>query len=179
MTKHTTFVEKITKGLNVDIDDEIEIWHESDSDLELHEWLGLTWEEYCLFGKNPDALEKILEDRSTHLKESGLPEYEEISSEYYESLCAQNKQSFLKSIGIPNIEERDISTGPYYHQTKVRSLRFWEKLKFSDLSKIKDFLKAKEVFIETFYSDERGQEPITVTFVYHDDDEKTLKWLGL
>lgn len=32
-----------------EVDDRINDWHESDSDLRLHEYLGWTWEEYCVW----------------------------------------------------------------------------------------------------------------------------------
>lgn len=35
------------------MDDKVAEWHASDSDLELHEYLGLTWDEYGLWLTNP------------------------------------------------------------------------------------------------------------------------------
>ncbi len=32
-----------------DIDDKIDEWHNSDSELSIHEHLGMTWEEYAAF----------------------------------------------------------------------------------------------------------------------------------
>lgn len=36
-----------------EIDDRIEEWHASDSDVPLHVFLGMTWEEYSLFVSSP------------------------------------------------------------------------------------------------------------------------------
>ncbi|MDC3962868.1 hypothetical protein [Polyangium jinanense] len=63
MSKRKTFVERVLDGeiLDLDtIDDEIDAWHESDADCPLHEWLGLTRDEYALFVEKPEALRTIL-----------------------------------------------------------------------------------------------------------------------
>jgi len=46
-----------------EIDDAIDRWHNSDSELNLHEYLSLTWREYILFAGNPDEFEKLLKKR--------------------------------------------------------------------------------------------------------------------
>jgi hypothetical protein len=43
-----------------DIDDEVDLWHTGVSPLELHEFLGMTWEEYCRWVQHPDVLSNIL-----------------------------------------------------------------------------------------------------------------------
>lgn len=62
MSEITTFIEKCLNGdvLCDDIDDYIDIWHESDSEDELFEFLGMTREEYALWVKDPDALPQII-----------------------------------------------------------------------------------------------------------------------
>ena len=64
MSKHVTFVERALKGKIVDVDEEIDnemvLWHASDSKLSLHEWLGMTRDEYALFVERPEALRFIL-----------------------------------------------------------------------------------------------------------------------
>lgn len=62
MSETTTFIEKCLNGdvLYEDIDDYIDIWHESDSDDELFEFLGMTREEYAIWVKNPDTLPQII-----------------------------------------------------------------------------------------------------------------------
>ena len=43
-----------------DIDDHIDDWHDSDSDLSIHEFLGMTHAEYLLWIKDPDCLPQIV-----------------------------------------------------------------------------------------------------------------------
>lgn len=46
------------------IHDYIDKWHESDSDVELHEFLGLTFDEYAVWVKKEDeALAKLLRNK--------------------------------------------------------------------------------------------------------------------
>ncbi|MGW7141139.1 hypothetical protein [Streptomyces xanthophaeus] len=62
MSKNT-FVEDALAG-NVglgDIDSYIDAWHDAeDDDLELHEFLGMTWDEYRLWVEKPNSLRYIL-----------------------------------------------------------------------------------------------------------------------
>lgn len=44
--------EQVDKFIDI-CDEKIQEWHESDSDLELHEYLGLTVNEYARFVENP------------------------------------------------------------------------------------------------------------------------------
>jgi hypothetical protein len=67
---HTTFVERALSGeiLDVDeaVDDAIDDWHgrngrlRDGSRVAIHDWLGMTQDEYLLFVERPDALEPIL-----------------------------------------------------------------------------------------------------------------------
>lgn len=50
------------------IDDYIDRWHEEDNELPLHEWLGMTWDEYSLVVRNPKYLRAVLASRA-----SGMP----------------------------------------------------------------------------------------------------------
>lgn len=67
MSRHTTFVERALRGDVINVDDEvedaIEAWHESASGMDLHDWLGLTWEEYSIFCTKPKMLRPILASR--------------------------------------------------------------------------------------------------------------------
>jgi len=62
-----SFIEKCINGdASLDeIDDYIDEWHDSDStnDLELHEFLGMTWEEYSLWAVKPKFLAWIINAR--------------------------------------------------------------------------------------------------------------------
>ena len=52
-----SFVEALRNGDAdyEDIDDYINAWHEGDSTLPLHEFLGMTWSEYCIWAKEDAA----------------------------------------------------------------------------------------------------------------------------
>jgi hypothetical protein len=41
-----------------EIDDAIDAWHAGGSNMELHEFLGMTWEEYRQFVRDPEAIPK-------------------------------------------------------------------------------------------------------------------------
>ena len=42
------------------IDDHIDNWHDSDSDLSIHEFLGMTHHEYSLWVQDPSCLPQIV-----------------------------------------------------------------------------------------------------------------------
>ncbi len=48
-----------------EIEDFVQRWHDSDSKLELHEYLGMTIDEYALWLNSPDMLPLILTSRKT------------------------------------------------------------------------------------------------------------------
>ncbi len=58
----TTFIGKCLSGdaLYEDIDDYIDLWHNSDSEEKLHEFLGMTHDEYIEWVKHPDILPSII-----------------------------------------------------------------------------------------------------------------------
>lgn len=62
-----SFIEKCINGnASLDeIDDYIDAWHDSDSDmeLELHEYLGMTWKEYSIWAIKPSLLAEIVNAR--------------------------------------------------------------------------------------------------------------------
>jgi hypothetical protein len=76
---NSSFIEKCINGdASLDeIDDYIDEWHDSDSnnDLELHEFLGMSWEEYSLWAVKPSLLAEILNHRKQDvgLKKLVLP----------------------------------------------------------------------------------------------------------
>jgi hypothetical protein len=43
-----------------EIEDFVEAWHASDSELEVHEYLGMSFEEYSLWVTDPDMLDIII-----------------------------------------------------------------------------------------------------------------------
>ncbi|MFC5668189.1 hypothetical protein ACFP3U_35150 [Kitasatospora misakiensis] len=64
-TDHESFVEAALSGRASldDLDDFVDAWHDGDSDLPLHEYLGMTWDEYRTCTERPESLRYILADR--------------------------------------------------------------------------------------------------------------------
>jgi len=58
----SSFIQQCLEGkaLIDDIDDFIDLWHESDSDLPLHQFLGMTRPEYSLWVADPNVLPHII-----------------------------------------------------------------------------------------------------------------------
>lgn len=69
MSKHDeTFFDKYSLGFALadDIHDAIDEWHDSDSELPLYAFLGLTREEYAFWAKYPKKLHMILMARANN-----------------------------------------------------------------------------------------------------------------
>jgi len=68
---NNSFIEKCINGdASLDeIDDYIDAWHDSDSDseLELHEYLGMTWKEYSIWAIKPSSLAEIVNTRKREI----------------------------------------------------------------------------------------------------------------
>lgn len=64
-----SFVERVLEGTASceDIDDYVERWHEGDGDVELHEYLGLSWDEYALWVEKSDSIEPIIARKKSML----------------------------------------------------------------------------------------------------------------
>ncbi|MBP6740189.1 MAG: hypothetical protein KA146_09360 [Leptospiraceae bacterium] len=62
MLNNTNFITLCILGFNLidDIDDFIDKWHESESSLTLHEYLGMTHDEYKLWLEKPESLKFII-----------------------------------------------------------------------------------------------------------------------
>jgi len=66
MSKKCSIVERLLSGEESDltrIDDEIDAWHEAETAIPLHEWLGLTPDEYQLYVEKPASIRIILAAR--------------------------------------------------------------------------------------------------------------------
>jgi hypothetical protein len=61
-SKAPTFVDQLLQGRAVleDIDNYVDKWHEGDDPRELHESLGLDWDEYALWVERPHTLRHIV-----------------------------------------------------------------------------------------------------------------------
>lgn len=59
------FVDKVLAGTELwtEIDNYVQAWHEGDEDVALHEYLGMTRDEYALWTEQPPALRIILAAR--------------------------------------------------------------------------------------------------------------------
>jgi hypothetical protein len=60
-----TYMDQVLEGeaLWTDIDDYVARWHEEQPGLELHDFLGMTWDEYALWAEQPRALRLIIAAR--------------------------------------------------------------------------------------------------------------------
>ena len=56
------YIDQVLDGraLWTDADDFVARWHDSDSDEDLHEYLGLSWDEYALWTEQPQTLRLII-----------------------------------------------------------------------------------------------------------------------
>jgi hypothetical protein len=63
-----SYMEMVLEGrvLSDEIEDFVEDWHLSDSDKEIHDFLGMTFQEYSLWVSEPDMIEIIISAR--HLR---------------------------------------------------------------------------------------------------------------
>ena len=64
----SSFIEKCLSGdaLPDEIDDFVDRWHEGDSDLPIHEYLGMTRDEYLSWVKDPSVLLHIVSAHHVH-----------------------------------------------------------------------------------------------------------------
>jgi len=62
MSDTLSFIEMALRGdaMPDEIEDFIEFWHRSDSTAELHDFLGLTWDEYSLWVSDPEYVNLII-----------------------------------------------------------------------------------------------------------------------
>ena len=74
--KARTFIERYLarEARPEEIDDYVDVWHKTPQGLELHEFLGMSKEEYGLWLRNPDALSEIArarKERETRVAHDG------------------------------------------------------------------------------------------------------------
>lgn len=68
------FMDELVAG-NVtieDLDDYIDAWHENPSNLHLHTFLGLSWDDWGVVATNPSALRYVVQARKAGV-ETGFP----------------------------------------------------------------------------------------------------------
>ncbi|PZU96024.1 MAG: hypothetical protein DCE90_11395 [Pseudanabaena sp.] len=103
---NSSFIEKCINGdASLDeIDNYIDEWHDSDSDmsLELHEFLGMTWEEYSLWVVKPRFLAWIINARRKGVissEEKFKQESQPLAARSYSTKESLQSINWLKSIG--------------------------------------------------------------------------------
>lgn len=69
------FIDELVAGTSTvdDFDFFVQEWHDSDSKIPLHTFLGLSWDEYKVISTNPDALKYVVQARKAGV-ETGFPE---------------------------------------------------------------------------------------------------------
>jgi hypothetical protein len=78
-----------------DLDDYIDEWHDSDATLSLHEFLGMTWDEYRTCTERPEALRYILAARK-----HGRPFAEELLATKSKYALAARAESDEQAKGV-------------------------------------------------------------------------------
>lgn len=68
MSDERSFIQLAIDGYVMldEIDDYVDQWHEKAPPLELHDFLGLTWQEYSLWVAHPDNLSIVIAARREH-----------------------------------------------------------------------------------------------------------------
>lgn len=99
-----SFVDLCLDGdvLEDEIDDFVERWHEDEeTPLELHEYLGMTWEEYSLWSTRPSILPFILSARKkgTNFDQEMNQERLALAARAETAEEARKMESWLKLIG--------------------------------------------------------------------------------
>jgi hypothetical protein len=101
-----TFVDRCLHGEATldDIDDYIDIWSESGDPRELHEFLGLDWDEYALWVERPASLRYVLFSRRFGVPlEQALAEYpldrEPVAARARSEAEARDVLAWLKKTG--------------------------------------------------------------------------------
>jgi len=71
--KHQTFLDRYIAGKTrrEEIDDYVDAWHGNPGQMELHEFLGMSKQEYAQWLRNPDALDEIALARKTRGRVAG------------------------------------------------------------------------------------------------------------
>jgi hypothetical protein len=101
-----TFVAQALRGEATldDVEEHVARWHESEDARELHDYLGLTWDEYALWAEQPSALRYILFSKrfGVPLKDA-LREYpasrEPVAARARSESEAREVQAWLKKTG--------------------------------------------------------------------------------
>lgn len=98
----SNFIEKCISGdaLSFEIDDYIDNWHNSDSELELHEYLGMTKAEYSLFVDDESYLGVIINAHMTHEDIGTVVESLAMAARSDDQAKANKLERWLKDEGL-------------------------------------------------------------------------------
>ena len=100
MSRKRSIVDRMLSGEACDltrIDDEIDAWHEADTRAPLHEWLGLTPDEYQLYVEKPASIRIILAARRHNRSLKEL-------------LAAKDSTSLITALGASPAEVTELRT---------------------------------------------------------------------
>jgi hypothetical protein len=69
MSEPSTYLDMAMRGevMSDEIDDFVSAWHKSNSDQDLHDYLGMTFEEYSLWVSHPDFIDLVIAARKNKL----------------------------------------------------------------------------------------------------------------
>lgn len=100
----TSFVQMCISGdaLEVEVDEYVELWHSGKlGDGELHDYLGMTWEEYSIWGTTPSVLRYIIaaRKRGTTLDKELSDQRYALAARAETGMEAAKITNWLKSIG--------------------------------------------------------------------------------
>lgn len=102
---YKSFIDKCISGdaFLDEVDDYIDNWHDNNTsaDLELHEYLGMTWQEYSLWITNHNILAVIVDARRSgfNLEEIPAQDIQALAARASSEKEAQQVMSWLKRIG--------------------------------------------------------------------------------
>ena len=107
MSEPRSFIDRASTGqvLFNEIDDFVERWHRGESAEELHEYLGMTRDEYALWLGNPDALAIICAARRrrqslTDAVNEAMPELR-MAAQSGDAAKIRNMEAWLQRRGEP------------------------------------------------------------------------------
>ncbi len=99
-----SFIDKCISGdaFLDEVDDYVDAWHDNSSseDVELYEYLGMTWQEYSLWITNPNILGLIVDARRKGQSLENAPTQEiQLAARASSQKEAQRVMNWLKRIG--------------------------------------------------------------------------------
>jgi hypothetical protein len=100
-----SFIERCLSGdaFLDEIDEHVDVWHDDNTseNIELYEYLGMTWQEYSLWVTNPNILGLIIDTRrkGQTLENAPIQEITALAARAFSKEEAQRVMSWLQRIG--------------------------------------------------------------------------------